>query len=65
MLGNEKHGAAEIWIEHVGMSDQQRTGKAARGRFVIQVTHMKLETAAHARATPSRLRFSPSPHLLF
>jgi hypothetical protein len=52
MLGNEKHSAAEIWIEHVGMSNQQRTGKAARGWFVIQVTHMKLETAAYSRATP-------------
>jgi hypothetical protein len=35
MLGNEKHGATEIWIEHVGMCDQQRTGKGARGWFVI------------------------------
>src|SRR5262249_46143453 len=58
VFGNEKHGAPEIWIEHVGMSNQQRTSKTARERSVPQLTHVKLETAMRSRATRSRCDFA-------
>src|SRR5205823_11995530 len=51
MLGNEKHCASEIRIEHIRMSDQQCTSKAARRLLLIKITHVKLETATRARAT--------------
>jgi hypothetical protein len=41
MLGNEKHGAPKIRVEHIRMSDQQRTSKAARGWLIVKITHLK------------------------
>jgi hypothetical protein len=35
------------------MSDQQGTSKAARGLLITKITHVKLETATRAYATPS------------
>jgi hypothetical protein len=41
MLGNEKHGAPEIRIEHTRMSDQQRTNKTSRGWLLFKIAHLK------------------------
>src|SRR5262249_11773188 len=64
VFGNEKHGAPEIWIEHVGMSNQQRTSKTARERAVPQLTHVKLETPIRSRATRHRWWFCVAPGCL-
>src|SRR4029450_8364900 len=41
MLGNEQHRAPEIRIEHIWMSDQQRTSEAAQGWLIFKITHVK------------------------
>src|SRR4029077_14180636 len=41
MLGNEKHSAPGIRVEHIRMSDQQRTSKTARGWLIFNITHVK------------------------
>jgi len=41
MLGNEKDGAPEIRIEHIRMSDQQRTNKTSRGWLIFKIAHFK------------------------
>jgi hypothetical protein len=60
MLGNKKHRAPKVRVDHIWMSDQQRTGKIARRPFIAQLTHPKLETAPRACATSRSRRHSIS-----
>src|SRR5580765_159864 len=70
VLGNKKHGAPKVRIDHIRMSDQQRTGKIARQPFIPQLTHAKLETATRLRNLLIPLEFEVlfslwCPHLLW